>query len=102
MADFKKINRARELLKLPERATLKEIKDAYRTLSLKYHPDRVKGKKNKEKYSRIFNEITEAYNLLLSYCRNYPFSFKEKDVKKVIIDDKELIERFHDDWWEKL
>ena len=103
MADFEKINRARELLKLPERATLKEIKDAYRSLSLKYHPDRVKEEKKKEEYSRIFNKITEAYHLLLTYCENYPFSFKEQDVRKVIIeDDIEFIEKFYDDWWENL
>ncbi len=41
-------------------ATQKEIKTAYRRLSLKYHPDRNNDDKNSER----FKEITEAYQLL--------------------------------------
>ena len=47
-------------LGLNESASLKEIKHAYRQLSLKYHPDRNKEKESDEK----FKEITEAYQFL--------------------------------------
>ncbi len=43
MTGFKQIDDARKLLGLDEAATLKEIKDAYRDLALKYHPDKCKG-----------------------------------------------------------
>jgi molecular chaperone DnaJ len=49
-----------QTLGLNESATLKEIKHAYRQLSLKYHPDRNKEKESDKK----FKEITEAYQFL--------------------------------------
>lgn len=47
-------------LGLNESASLKEIKHAYRQLSLKYHPDRNKERESDTK----FKEITEAYQFL--------------------------------------
>ncbi len=41
-------------------ASQKEIKNAYRRLSLKYHPDRNNSNKDGEK----FKQVTEAYQLL--------------------------------------
>jgi molecular chaperone DnaJ len=49
-----------QTLGLNESASLKEIKHAYRQLSLKYHPDRNKEKESDKK----FKEITEAYQFL--------------------------------------
>jgi Zn finger protein HypA/HybF involved in hydrogenase expression len=40
---FKQIDEARKILGLEKGATLEEIREAYRRLSLKYHPDRCKG-----------------------------------------------------------
>jgi len=38
--DFKQIDDARKVLGLNESASLEEIRDAFRNLALKYHPDR--------------------------------------------------------------
>ena len=45
-----------KVLGLQNNATLNEIKHAYRTLSLKYHPDK---NRNNDGASRKFKEITE-------------------------------------------
>ena len=43
MANFEEIDKARKLLGLGEAATLKQIKQAYRQMAFRYHPD--KGEK---------------------------------------------------------
>jgi len=40
MTAFKEIDKARKLLGLRDRATLKKIKQAYRNMAFRYHPDR--------------------------------------------------------------
>lgn len=50
-----------KILGVSRSASQEEIKKAYRSLALKYHPDKHKGDKNMEKK---FQEITEANNVL--------------------------------------
>jgi len=100
MADFKQIDEARKILGLEETVTLEEVKDAYHNLALKYHPDKCKDERKKE-CEEMFKKINHAKDVILNYCANYMYSFKEKDVKKNIM-DKELYEhlkRFYDGWW---
>ena len=49
-----------EVLGISKNATIAEIKKAYRTLAMKYHPDRNKAKDASEK----FKEISHAYEIL--------------------------------------
>ncbi|MDP2922685.1 MAG: DnaJ domain-containing protein [Candidatus Omnitrophota bacterium] len=100
MADFKQIDEARKLLGLKEDASLEEIKDAYRNLSLKYHPDRCK-EPHKKKCEEQFKRIAQAKDILSNYCANYRFSFKEADVKKNTMDREfyEHLKRFYDGWF---
>lgn len=49
-----------QILGVQKGASQKEIKNAYRQLSLKYHPDRNNSQKDGEK----FKQVTEAYQLL--------------------------------------
>eukprot|EP01120_Amphizonella_sp_Union-15-10_P008849 TRINITY_DN3266_c0_g1_i2.p1 TRINITY_DN3266_c0_g1~~TRINITY_DN3266_c0_g1_i2.p1 ORF type:complete len:469 (-),score=123.50 TRINITY_DN3266_c0_g1_i2:82-1488(-) len=68
------LNRARRLLKmsqrkdyykilgLPKTATVKEVRKAYRTLALQYHPD--KNPDNKDVATARFKDISEAYGVL--------------------------------------
>ncbi len=52
-----------EILGVQKGASLDEIKKVYRSLALKYHPDRVSADKKKESEER-FKEISEAYAVL--------------------------------------
>lgn len=50
-----------QILGVDKNASLNEIKKAYRTLAMKYHPDRNQGDKEAEEK---FKEINEAYEIL--------------------------------------
>ncbi len=52
-----------EILGIAKEATVQEVKKAYRSKALKYHPDRVAPEKKKEAEER-FKEISEAYGVL--------------------------------------
>ena len=103
MANFRQVDEARRLLGLDETATLEEIKDAYRQLSLEYHPDRFQGKE-KRQFEEMMKKINNAKDILLIYCANYRFSFKEKDVKRSSFDKQtyQHLKRFYDGWWSDL
>jgi len=51
-----------KILSVPRNAQLKEIKKSYRELALQWHPD--KNTDNKEKAEQMFQDISEAYEVL--------------------------------------
>lgn len=51
-----------KILDIPRNAKLKEIKKSYRELALKWHPD--KNADNKEEAEKMFQDISEAYEVL--------------------------------------
>ena len=99
MAGFKEISEASKMLGLGETATLGEIKDAYKKLTLRYHPDRCKDDKKKE-CEEMFKKITHANDVLMAYCAGYRYSFKKKDARKNTMDKEtyEHLRRFYDGW----
>jgi len=79
MANFEQVDKARRVLELGETASLKEIKQAYRRMAFRYHPDRCAedlecGEKMKE--------LNWAYKLLMEYCARYKYTFREEDVAR--------------------
>jgi len=64
---FDAIDQARKLLGLGEEITPSEIKSAHRRLVFKYHPDK---NPQVETSTKEFNELNQAYKLLLEYCRS--------------------------------
>jgi len=58
MKDYKEIVNARKLLALGDEATLEDIKNSYRKLSLKYHPDRCKDDKKEVLSRNVSKDIT--------------------------------------------
>ncbi len=75
---FDAVDNARKLLGLGEEITPTEIKGAHRKLALRYHPDKnLKG----ESSGKEFNELNQAYKLLLEYCRSDRCSLRKENVK---------------------
>lgn len=52
-----------EILGVPKESTIQQIKKKYRSLALRYHPDRVEENKKAEAEEK-FKEISEAYGVL--------------------------------------
>ena len=103
MVDFKQVDEARKLLGLDDTTTMEEIKNAYRRLALKYHPDKC-TKRQKKKCEALFKKINNAHKILMAYCVTYGPSFNIKDVKKNTMGKEyyEHLKRFYDGWWGNL
>lgn len=100
MPEFKDIDKARKLLGLGDYATLEEIKEAYKKLAVKYHPDKCE-EVDKKKCGEMFKEVSQAKELITAYCAGYRYSFKEDDVNRSSISKEEYtyLKRFYDGWW---
>ena len=72
-----------QILGIQVGASQKEIKNAYRRLSLKYHPDRNKDNRNEEK----FKKIIEAYQQL-----------RNDEKRKDRISESEVATKYSDFW----
>jgi len=98
---FQDIDKARRLLGLDEFATLEEIRESFHKIAKQLHPDsHMASKKDEEK----FQEITWAYEVLMSYCKNYRYSFLKEDVERQEWDKETYkhLKQFYDGWWGKI
>lgn len=86
--DWEKITAAKNILELEDKATLAEIKKAYRRMSKKHHPDLSSTNSSKDN-GRTMHKILEAYEVLMQYCRNYKFP--------MVLEGGEDLEA--EDWW---
>ena len=89
------INHTREILNLPKRATMDQIKDHYRTSIKKWHPDR--GKETPEKCEEMSRRITEAFRVILKYCVLYQYSFERDEAEKYLSEDERWYQSFKSD-----
>ena len=80
-AEFGEVNEARSMLELGEETSISEIRETYRELSKKFHPDKYPGDREAQKR---FEKITNAYQILADYCHEGRCSFKEADVREWI------------------
>ena len=86
--EWAEIQAAAKLLGLGEKASLAEIKKAYRRLSKKHHPDVQKSAKQKAGKVAM-HELSEAYQTLLHYCTHYRFPLKPGENEQLDAED----------WW---
>lgn len=97
MIDYKKIDKARKILNLPEKASISSIKKAYYELTKRYHPDKCSKNNDPAFCKEKMHEITESYKILIKYCENYPISFLNEDIKE---DESEFdyLKKFYPDF----
>jgi len=69
------IIKALEILELPPFITKKDIKNRYKELAKKYHPDI-------SKESSKMELINNAYKTLMKYIDNFRYSFDEDELSK--------------------
>jgi len=81
--------KAKSLLGLREKASLKEIKNKYKNLMKKWHPD--KHKDNYEQATHMSMLINEAYKTILDYCNSYEYPLDEESIKSSTYTPQE--------WW---
>lgn len=81
--------KAKTLLGLRQNASLKEIKNSYKTLMKKWHPD--KHKDNPQKATKMSMQINDAYETVLAYCNAFEYPFDEESIKKATYSPSE--------WW---
>ena len=74
--DFDEVDCARKCLALPERATVSDIREAYKFMIRGCHPDSSPGGEGDR--SR-FESISKSYRLLLTLCGDEPVSFVKGD-----------------------
>ncbi|MCL2459077.1 MAG: J domain-containing protein [Desulfobulbus sp.] len=91
--EWRAIEQAREVLRLPERASLAEIKRNYHRLSKLHHPDAAAS--GPEGASDQMYRITAAYELLMRHCNEYRFPLTREEAEEVGLD-------IHDPegWWQ--
>lgn len=90
MNRYQEITEARRLLELPESASMEEIKANYRELLNKWHPD--KCSEDSEKCIEMTKKLIAAYEIIITYCNHYRFSFAKEEVTKYLSGQ---------DWWMK-
>ena len=60
-----------DVLKVNKNSTKEEIKNSYKKLAMKYHPD--KNMNNKEEAEKKFKEVAEAYEVLSDDKKKYEY-----------------------------
>jgi DnaJ-class molecular chaperone len=95
MTKFEEISKARQILEIPEVASMEAIKSNYRRLLAKWHPD--KCLENKDVCAEMTRKIISAYRTIADYCLHYQYSFSEDTVKRHRSPEEWWHDRFGDD-----
>ena len=77
---FEELLKAKTLLGLRDKVTLKEIKHNYKALMRQWHPD--KHPNNAKQATQMSAQINKAYEIVINYIDNYEYDFTEETLKK--------------------
>ncbi|PIE71943.1 MAG: molecular chaperone DnaJ [Deltaproteobacteria bacterium] len=95
LGTYERITKARELLGIPEQASLPDIKTRYHARVREWHPD--VSKHAPDACREMTARLNEAYETLLEYIANYRFSFERSEVEKYLTGQEWWIKRFGQD-----
>lgn len=87
---FEEIEKARILLELPVTASMNQIRNNFKRLIKKWHPDICK--ENKEYCREMTENLVKAYRTIMDYCREYRYSFEKQEVEH---------HQSYQEWWNK-
>ncbi len=82
MISFNDVEQARRRLGLPIEASLPEIKTAYKERLKETHPDKRPRAETAEAEAET-DRLIKAYEVLMTYIAQYPYSFDKEQYKKV-------------------
>ena len=99
MVNFNEIDEARRVLGLGEAATLKEIRSAYRRLAHHHHPD--KHDSATEENEEMMKNLNRAYQLLMDYCTDYKYGFREEDIGRTYPHEEHL-RKWRENWFNSI
>lgn len=88
---YKELCDAIDILGLPQRASLTEIRQRHRELVKQHHPD-----SNAAGDPATIRKVNDAYAVLRAYCDNYRFSF-DHDTFLLQNPDERIREQFYSD-----
>lgn len=97
--EWQAIDEARRLLNLGDRATLGEIKRAYRKMCKRHHPDTV-GEESADD-AAIIRELTRGYELLMRYCDQFRIPLAPGEGESLDPEDWWMDRFGHDPLWGK-
>ncbi len=76
---YERITTARQILGIPEDATMETIKNAFREKILLWHPD--KCREPSEDCRRKATELIDSYKLIVDFCNHYQYSFSRQTIE---------------------
>ncbi len=87
--DYSKIEEAAQLLELGDRASIKRIKESYKMLMHRWHPDNCQEERHR--CEEMSKKISAAYKLLMDYCNLYAIPLKKEVIEEEMgYDDPEV------------
>ena len=92
------IYKAAQILNLGEKASQNEIKNKYKKLIKKWHPDKCDGEP--EKCKEKTEQIIEAYEIIKKYCDYYLYSFEKDEIINNLPVEKRIEERWENQFKE--
>ncbi len=95
MNTLKKITWAREILEIPDHATIDLIQQNFKQLQKQWHPDLCQDKPTL--CHQMTTKINEAYEIVMAYIKQYQYSFTEKEIKRYFTAEEWWQSRFGDD-----
>ena len=95
---FEDIENSRKILGLGNKISIVELKERYRELARKYHPDSCK--EERKECEEKFKQIKKAYEILMEYLVIYKIPVNKEEYNKTKLSTpKDYFHKYFTDWW---